>query len=287
MVASDTVVLCHDIVEGSRDRKGRGCRIDSRMDLGVVSVENDNQPLCLKEDHSSWALSTEEDELEEDELDEDEDDDAYVMIYKSVNSGAMEEEFFNDCSGQCPVSTDHIATSIPMPTSHFLTITSYLPVPLLSLKMKKQMLGQDKHLDMKIQHQMIREVTSKLTRAGSVRANSVDSSRHSSVNKLRSPLMMKRKTNSAIYPGPLATIPHSVSVESQDSVQSYAQCIDEKTFTTGVYLDGPTEEHRGNVRKTVPNRPGNVGTKIDIIAYDSKLISLFREATRYFCSLTI
>jgi hypothetical protein len=325
-------VVCGDRDGETRERRGRACRIDSRNDQSDLYTEsffmNDSHPgahghdvaatttsstrqlqqlsLNTLSEEFTGAASTDGGDSDDECEDELGSNRSYVVIYMSLNNGTMEEDFFDNCSDSPAAISDHMETSIPMPTSRFLTLTSYLPVPLFSLKMKKQIQGQEKHLDLKIQQQMSRDITTRLSCShsnGRWRASVGEDEKGGGV-KL-SPLK-KRQLNTVAYPEPLATIPHTMSIMCQDAVQSYAQCIiDEQLFVTTTHLDIPvassrredggvvdggrtkdlSKKHsavfslfgRGDCGSDIPQIQGNMATNIALTAYDDKVLALYRD----------
>lgn len=315
---------CSNNTHIARERRGRASRVDNRQDsteslfLNESGSKNnqeankspihENSRLFQVASCSEYGESNSEDE-------EDGENNSfngnYVMICMSPCNGAMEENFFNNCCVQPPHAMDHFAASIPMPISQFFTLTSYLPVPLFFLKMKKHMQGQEKRLDLKIQQQMVYDIRTRLASPNSCntrrRISVGDDERRASSSPLKkkSPQKNKNKNmNNTEYPEPLATIPHNMSIVSQDAVQSYAQCIDDELFTVTTHLDIPIAEpdtrnedknrlaspkkktmsfsfFGGNCGgEKLPHLYGNRVANMILTAYDIKVIKLYRETAR-------
>ena len=320
----------------TRQRRGRTSRIDSRNQNSDAYTEeflvNGSKQAATTTtssgehfpsvDHQSFSVHGEHDDGDDDdEYEEDGDKDEgdtftfqrkYVMIYMSLNNGAMEETFFNNCCLDSSLAMDRLNGSIPMPTSQFLTLTSYLPVPLFSLKMKKQLQGQERGLDMKIQQQMTHDVKTRLMNSTPndrrrISIGDEEKTTSNSKNNKISPLKMKKKTsniNTVLYPEPLATVPHNMSIVSQDAVQSYAQCIDEELFTTSAHKDITSQVHfdSGNEDRLEsspksktsfalfgsqcregqrPQLQGNMVENMTLTAYDRKVLALYSDTARY------
>jgi hypothetical protein len=284
----------------ARRRRGRASRIDSRNESSLFTESaflNDPHTDELSLQKLSLITVTEEDmdtfpSGSEDSEDEDDiENTSHVLICMSLNNGAIEEDYFNDYQ---ELSCHSNIVSYPMPTSSFLTVTSYLPVPLFSLKMMKQLQEHDKHLELKIQQQMAVDIAARVS---------------SSTNENKNSPFKKSKANCDDYPDPVAVIPHNMSIAAQDAVQSYAQCIDQQLLSTSTHFDSgivdsslaaaddakkqgkSPKKKKKNVFSLFGSSCGvdspeiirsNLSTNIMLTAYDRKVVQFYRNTTRYF-----